>query len=313
MAARIPPDPTSEPTDSPQRRGGRDVDPARRPFGRFVRPLLASRFIWVLVAIGVWSLVVVVGSGSASSDVLTIGIPDVGDLLVGAIILVAVVGWVILIAFRPTFTGGVAPREVKSLRTLVLLAVIVVMAAILFAPDEPLEEAEPVEPEVTADTQVPASGQGDRIVGGVGDADIVALLVLGVAAGLVALRFRRPTATAAPHVTSDPATPIEVVVEHSIHQLRSTTDPRMGVIRAYAHLEAALDENGMGRRRAETAAEHLRRVLADTPPLTEPGVRLGQLYEIARFSDIPITSSDREAASDALADAVKQLRQSSPS
>ena len=81
----------------------------------------------------------------------------------------------------------------------------------------------------------------------------------------------------------------------------------MAVLAAYASLERALAERDRPRHPAETPTEHLARVLAAFPMVASPAVRLGQLYEVARFSDHPITNNDRNRAGEALARARRAL------
>jgi hypothetical protein len=96
---------------------------------------------------------------------------------------------------------------------------------------------------------------------------------------------------------------IGLAADHLLHG----TDPRASVLAAYASLEASLAEQGHGRGLSETPTEHLRRALAEVPEVGGPAIKLGELYEIARFSDIPITSEDQRLAASELDRARRQL------
>jgi hypothetical protein len=90
------------------------------------------------------------------------------------------------------------------------------------------------------------------------------------------------------------------VIDASIDVLESESDPRRGVIRAYALMERALEERGLGRHPAETPVEYLGRVLAPVERGASPAARLTSLYERARFSTHEIDESMRRDAVAAL-------------
>ena len=87
-----------------------------------------------------------------------------------------------------------------------------------------------------------------------------------------------------------------------LDDLRSETDPRVAVIRAYGRFERALADVRLPRAPWQTPAEFMRTTLARlTVPVPVPPVeRLTALFEIARFSDRPLAADARTAACDCL-------------
>jgi hypothetical protein len=95
---------------------------------------------------------------------------------------------------------------------------------------------------------------------------------------------------------------IEGAVGAGLDALESETDPRRGVIRAYAAMEKALGERGFARRAAETPVEYLTRLLARLEAGSAAATRLTSLYERAKFSPHAIDESMRQDAVAALRD-----------
>jgi len=89
-------------------------------------------------------------------------------------------------------------------------------------------------------------------------------------------------------------------IDAGIAALESETDPRRGVIRAYAVMEKVLGERGVGRHVAETPVEYLRRVLVRVEAGAAAAARLTSLYESAKFSSHEIDESMRQDAVAAL-------------
>jgi hypothetical protein len=77
-------------------------------------------------------------------------------------------------------------------------------------------------------------------------------------------------------------------------------DPRAAVIACYRQCEAALASRRRGRRAAETPREFLRGALAALHLPAQPIRALLQVFERARFSDLPVTRVDRSVALAAL-------------
>jgi hypothetical protein len=91
-------------------------------------------------------------------------------------------------------------------------------------------------------------------------------------------------------------------ISAGIDALESETDPRRGVIRAYAAMEKALGERGLARHVAETPVEYLTRLLRHVEAGAAAAARLTSLYERAKFSSHEIDESMREDAVAALRD-----------
>jgi len=77
-------------------------------------------------------------------------------------------------------------------------------------------------------------------------------------------------------------------------------DPRAAVIACYRQCEAALASRRRGRHAAETPREFLRGALAALHLPARPIGALLQVFERARFSDLPVTRLDRSVALGAL-------------
>jgi hypothetical protein len=77
-------------------------------------------------------------------------------------------------------------------------------------------------------------------------------------------------------------------------------DPRAAVIACYRQCEAALASRRRGRHAAETPREFLRNALAALHLPAQPIRALLQVFERARFSDLPVTRLDRSVALGAL-------------
>jgi len=220
-------------------------------------------------------------------------------------------GLAMLVYFRPKERAGFRPRPKQSPWTWILVAILVVLFAIAFGPRELPEVdagAEP-EPVLIAEQGAIATGEGEG--GGTEGSDVAALLLVFVIVGVVLLRSRRrligTTTWAADQSTELLEEDLASVIDEATHHLQFATEPRMAVLAAYASLERALAERGRHRHAAETPTEHLAQVLAAFPLLASSAVQLGLLYEVARFSDHPITNDDRDRAAEALARARRAL------
>ena len=86
-------------------------------------------------------------------------------------------------------------------------------------------------------------------------------------------------------------------------------DPRAAVIACYRQCEAALASRRRGRRAAETPREFLRGALAALHLPAQPIRALLQVFERARFSDLPVTRLDRSIALGALDEIRTDLEQ----
>lgn len=93
-----------------------------------------------------------------------------------------------------------------------------------------------------------------------------------------------------------------------LRSMLADPDPRTSVIGAYARLLTAIAEAGFPRRAEEGPHEHLWRTLGPLGVRRQPVHRLAELFVRARFTPLPVTDEDRQAAIGALADAVADLR-----
>ncbi|WP_436793335.1 DUF4129 domain-containing protein [Actinospongicola halichondriae] len=93
-----------------------------------------------------------------------------------------------------------------------------------------------------------------------------------------------------------------------LRSMLADPDPRTSVIGAYARLLTAMAEAGFPRRAEEGPHEHLWRSLGPLGVRRQPVHRLAELFVRARFTPLPVTEDDRQAAISALADAVADLR-----
>lgn len=88
--------------------------------------------------------------------------------------------------------------------------------------------------------------------------------------------------------------------QRSIEDLIADPDPRNGILAAYGRLLIGFDEIGLGRMPQEGPQEHLDRALAASSADPAAAKELASWFTVARFSDHPITESDRQTAVDAL-------------
>jgi NADH:ubiquinone oxidoreductase subunit 6 (subunit J) len=98
------------------------------------------------------------------------------------------------------------------------------------------------------------------------------------------------------------------MLDETLDDLRSETDPRKAVIAAYARMEKILSAHGLPRRPSEAPLEYLRRVLVDLRVTEEAVTKLTTLFERAKFSEHEIGPEAKEEAIDALIDLREQLR-----
>lgn len=265
-----------------------------------------------LALIGLVALVVV-SSGRRAGPEEMFRIPDLGGLVIAGFAMLAVVGLFLVVFAKPSTGGPRRPGEVRSIRSVIVLTV-VVAAAIWFNPPELPQLEEPaaaVQEEAISgeDSLLPALSPS------VSGADLAALGVLVAVALVLLMRtlIRSKTSPAVMPMSHAPSAErqlVEVFAEVR-KQLEASEDPRSGVLIAYAMLEEALAEAGLPRHPPETPTEHVERVLADMPELAGPAIGLGRLYEVARFSRRAVTESDQVRAASALRQAQNRLTESS--
>ena len=132
---------------------------------------------------------------------------------------------------------------------------------------------------------------------------ILGLIVLAIAAlalawyGLKAWMNRDIQDEVAEPPSADPqVTQALGAVTSLLDQVRAEPDPRLAIQKAYAAAESGFGTEQLARRPSETAHEHLQRTVGVVDGLETPLRRLVQLFELARFSQHPITSEMRDEA-----------------
>jgi hypothetical protein len=139
--------------------------------------------------------------------------------------------------------------------------------------------------------------------------EILALVV--VAGGIVgAVLLLRRRAAPPPLTTNDEEFEAELIVamDEARVELSEETDPRSAVLNAYRSLEVVFESRGSSRARSETTTEHITRSLRSITVDPAPIAELGELYQIARFSEQPITVEQQASARAALEQATAELR-----
>jgi hypothetical protein len=177
----------------------------------------------------------------------------------------------------------------------VLVAVIAV--GILFAargidrivPRETANRAEPTQTEENRTVPAvpgPASGSTWVLLGVLGALGALAVVVV------LGPRLRRSLLDARAWRHGD----IAALVDESIEDLRSESDPRRAVIAAYARMERGLGRAGLARKPFEAPLEYFRRVLLDLQAGAQPVGRLTELFERAKFSRHDVGADAKDEA-----------------
>jgi hypothetical protein len=109
-----------------------------------------------------------------------------------------------------------------------------------------------------------------------------------------------------PDAAPDDAT-IADVLARSLDELISQSDPRLAIRAAYGSLLNELAAIGVARHRYEGPAEHVRRCLSAHPLPAASINELVELFEIARFSRLPVSAADAERARHVLTEAIDAL------
>lgn len=269
-----------------------------------------SRRRTIALVLAGWVALMVVSAGRSSDDGEWITVPDLSWLLAAALGLSALVGLVTLIVVRPSMKQAAGQRKRMSIRSLLFAVAVVAALALILDGQEILEETppDPVSPELDLAAQ---DAPDDSLIGTTVDGGDMAALVLlaGFAAAVLVWTRSRPMPESAATTEPEPLLEPEIVaaVDDATEFLLHGDDPREAVMAAYASLEHALASKGRSRRASETPTEHLHRSLQGIPLLVAPAVKLGHLYELARFSEALITLQDQQEAADALDQARQEL------
>lgn len=133
---------------------------------------------------------------------------------------------------------------------------------------------------------------------------IAGIAVAAVVAWWLARRARR---AALPQALLEEA--LADVLDETVDDLRSLTDPRAAVIAAYARLERALAAAGHPRHAAEAPEEYLQRVLVEADVSPEPASRLTALFATAKFSTHDVQATMKDDAIEALVAVRDELRE----
>ena len=101
----------------------------------------------------------------------------------------------------------------------------------------------------------------------------------------------------------DPAPPpLAEAVDESLEDVRDEPDARRAITRCYARFERAAAASGLERRVWQTPSEFMAAVLSHLPAPPRAVRALTVLFELARFSDRPLGTAERDHALDALDD-----------
>jgi hypothetical protein len=256
----------------------------------------------VVAALIGWAIVVGASGGAAAASSGWLGLPPLGRIggsLHSGLVVVGALLWLWLMVLS---RGGGANRSGRRRRWPLVLAALVVVVLLARTVQRADDAGE-------AETVSPSEPPPDRPVElpGAGDAALVLMLLVVAAAAFAATGQRIGGAPLGGGEDTGGEPQLGEALAGAASVLAVGDDPRSAVVLAYAGLEKALAADGSPRQSHETAAEHVRRVLAGRPLVADPVGRLAGLYEIARFSQHPVTVGDQRAAADALARAMEAM------
>lgn len=262
-----------------------------------------------LVAVGGLVAISALAIGSASrphSVDVSLSTPELGGLTVLLLLVVAaMVGLLIGRNFTAAWAGQPevedpdrkntrVPRIVRILAPIFVLGVAAMIRIWANGQDgaasQPnLPNTGPIAPETTPTT----GGDLGLLIACVGVAVVAALVA--------AVLFRRRTTPYVP-----PARPegVAAILDEGLGALLGESDPRRAVIAAYVAMERAMARQGWARRPAEAPSEYLARVLGVAPARARDLDQLVALYQVARFSEHPVSPDMREIA----VESVRRLR-----
>ncbi len=263
----------------------------------------------VLVLVG-WAALVVLSSAPEVADDAFFSPPDLRAVIVSLLAVIALAGLIMLpFLFRGDNESIERPPR-KSMFSFVIMIALIVFVLMAINPQLPQEiEAEP---EVGgAPLQQDLAEPTDFTPAELGNLGLLLTACLGIGALLLWTRSRLRTELDQGLMKDNQEADLAVALENASNLLASSGDPRDAVLASYSSLETALADQGRPRLASETPTEHLRRVLERFPSVAGPAVRLGALYEIARFSEHPISVEDQHDAGDALRESRIGLRKES--
>ena len=265
------------------------------------------RTLVVVGALSVWTAVVVTGFGSESDSDNLVGIPALQATVTVIVLAGVVAGLGVLIAFLMSSERGDRrdhPQRMWFLSGFVLVLLVVVLL-------RELDWGETT-PRDVAPEAVASESSSDPITTSVGLGDVAGPLIvlISIAAVIGWARYGRISSALRARGEEEPKpADLGAVISSAHRQLVIGNDPRSAILAAYATVEASFELRGEGRRAAETAEEHVRRVLSASDAIVdpEPLLRLAGLYEVARFSRHVITRHDQRLAASNLEQMKRQL------
>lgn len=273
-----------------------------------------GRRLWLIAALAGWVMLILVAAGRRPEDPPLVGVKNFDAVLLVGVLLVAALGLVMLIVLNPFQSEWTEPgRRRGSYGYLVLL--LGALALLFWSPElleDVLAEREDEEEESGDDelAELLAERENQPAPETVAEAtDILALVV--VAGGIVGAVFLfKNRAAPPPPAPADEDFEAELIVamDEARLELGEAGDPRSAVLNAYRSLEVVLESRGSPRARSETTAEHITRSLRTLTVDPAPIVHLAELYQIARFSDRPITVDQQTSARAALERSTAELR-----
>lgn len=276
-------------------------------FGHIASWLGGRRQAVALVLAG-WIALVVMSAGSKAPEDQLFKLPDLRGVILGAALAVVLSGLIILPFLIRSQDGPVQRQPPKSSFALLIIILFIVFVVMVIDPD--LSLGPPVEEQLSrSQPQTETVGSVEEQPAELGNLALLLIACAGTGALLLWSRYRlRDGADGlGPDDDGDMEPQLASAIADASAVLSSGKDPRSSVLEAYASLEMALTDQGRPRRHSETATEHLARVLEQFPGVAGPAVRLGQLYELARFSDHLITSDDQHEAANALQQSRSEL------
>lgn len=227
-------------------------------------------------------------------------------LIVLALVVVLAAGIYLLVA-APEGAVWTPPPRASFWRTIltlaVFLAVVFALISLLHRSDVRLKPQKP--------SGSPVAGKPQTVGGTPAHFDWVPAAVVGgltvvglVAGGWIVLRNRAPKRT----LEHDAAAALLVALDESLDDLRAEPDARRAVIAAYARMDGALANAGLGRRTAEAPREYLARALPAVGAGAGSVQRLTALFEEAKFSPHDVDGGMKSEAIEALAALREDLR-----
>lgn len=260
--------------------------------------------------------------GAAATNLLLL-LVALGTLGLGALAVAYLI--VALRDDRVRFLAGNAPpwRIILLLvagMLLFYLAIAVVLSLLVLPDDQPQPpppaEGEGEPEEEAAAAEQPAEEPVDSLTAATRArrSRLLLITLLGVgfaAAAYFAIRLLRAAPEREPEqvrLSDELRRDLAEAAELAIAELEADSDFRRAVIGCWAYLELALARHEHPRPRHHTPLEYVRALVVELPALPAPALlELTGRYEVARFSEHPITRGDRDTALSCLHDIRRRL------